>query len=120
MESFDLQTKREEDVLQHQINEIGTYNGHQSEPTTPPEYHDNGFPTSLSRPNRYSATITSPTNGRPANVNRPSRSGSQAFTYQSTASHNPSKSVPGSRRNSDEEEEYSFELPAVPAHTGVA
>lgn len=30
--------------------------GHQSEPTTPPEYRESGFPSGLSRPNRYSAS----------------------------------------------------------------
>lgn len=117
-----MQTKREEDALNAQINEMGIYNGHQSEPTTPPEYRDGVFPTALSRPNRYSASITSPTNGQPPFLNRSNRSSSHALPYQS--SHNSSKfsskSVSNSRRNSDEEEEeYDYELPPVP-QAGVA
>ncbi|KAI9837613.1 MAG: hypothetical protein M1837_002947 [Sclerophora amabilis] len=82
--------------------------GPQSEPTTPPEYRDSGFPSVLSRPNRYStSSITSP----PGIPNRTARSGSQLISPLSTISQSqvtshkmPSKSVPGSRRNSDENE----------------
>ena len=84
--------------------------GHQSEPTTPPEYRDSVFPTQFSRPNRYSASMTSPT-GLGSFSTRASRSGSQAVPnfQQQSVSHVPSKSVPGTRRNSDEEEEEEFE-----------
>lgn len=95
--------------------------GHQSEPTTPPEYRESGFPSVLSRPNRYSsASIASP----PGLTNRPSRSGSQMtsppsdlnrmFTpgahISANISHIPSKSMPGSRRNSDEDDDYPEEV----------
>lgn len=85
--------------------------GHQSEPSTPPEYRDtnSGFPTVFSRPNRYStSSLTSP----PGLYNRPGRSGSQLTSPQSgfipsryvIDDKMPSRSVPGSRRNSDEDE----------------
>lgn len=88
--------------------------GHQSEPTTPPEYREtsSGFPTLFSRPNRYSMsslTLASP----PGLFNRPGRSGSQLASPQPTNvaqsrfafdDQLPSRSVPGSRRNSDEDE----------------
>ncbi|KAI9893724.1 MAG: hypothetical protein M1814_005940 [Vezdaea aestivalis] len=88
----------------------------QSEPTTPPEYHDSGFPTALSRPNRFSGSMigTVPAIGS----NRPSRAGSQLTSPSSglissqfktpgssAANRLTWKSVPGSRRNSDEEDE---------------
>lgn len=84
--------------------------GHQSEPTTPPEYREtSGFPSIFSRPNRYStSSLTSP----PGIFNRPARSGSlltsplsgtlpSRFAFDDQL---PSRSVPGSRRNSDEDE----------------
>ncbi|PNH63697.1 hypothetical protein VD0002_g4746, partial [Verticillium dahliae] len=87
--------------------------GHQSEPTTPPEYHDSsGFPSMFSRPNRYStSSLTSP----PGLFSRPGRSGSNLASPQSgimqqsarmafDEHHLPSRSVPASRRNSDEDE----------------
>jgi len=80
----------------------------QSEPTTPPEYAD-AFPSIFSKPNRYSsASLASP----PGLVNRPARASTQLtsphFNYNRpvTSSANlPSYSVPGSRRQSDDEEE---------------
>ena len=80
--------------------------GHQSEPTTPPEYRDHVFPSIYSRRNRYSSSsLVSP----PGLINRLSRSGSQLTSpptepAQTQASEEldklPSKSVPGSRRGS--------------------
>jgi len=76
-----------------------------SEPATPPEFRDNGFPSALSRPNRFSASnliLSSP----PGTSSRSSRAGSQvnsppterARAYQALTS-------PVSRRHSDEEED---------------
>ena len=123
MELLDLQSKREEDDihrLSHEINRFSV-SGHQSEPTTPPEYRDNGFPSAFSRPNRFSiSSIASPPG---MGTTRASRSGSQitsppsASSTQGTATtHVPSKSVPGSRRNSDEEAEddsYDYDLASM-------
>ncbi|TVY35633.1 Pumilio domain-containing protein [Lachnellula subtilissima] len=114
MQLLDLQQRREEQELAQMQEDIGRTNnkntGHQSEPTTPPEYREttSGFPSVFSRPNRYSASsLTSP----PGLYNRPGRSGSQLTSPQSGILQSrvmddklPSKSVPGSRRNSDEDE----------------
>ncbi|TVY84508.1 Pumilio domain-containing protein [Lachnellula suecica] len=113
MQLLDLQQRREEQELAQMQEDIGRSNnngGHQSEPTTPPEYREttSGFPSVFSRPNRYStSSLTSP----PGLYNRPGRSGSQLTSpqsgiYQSRIMDDklPSKSVPGSRRNSDEDE----------------
>ena len=90
--------------------ERASYNaGQQSEPTTPPEYRDHAFPSAFSRSNRYSSSsITSP----PGLNTRSSRSGSQLTSPPSEliqTLHNslnsdmlPSKSVPGSRRGSND------------------
>jgi len=81
----------------------------QSEPTTPPEYAD-AFPSALSKPNRYSLqSLTSP----PGIINRPSRASTQLTSPPNLynrpfSSHNPnlpSQSMPGSRRQSDDEED---------------
>jgi hypothetical protein len=86
--------------------------GHQSEPSTPPEYRETstGFPTPFSRPNRYSTSslMASP----PSSYSRPGRSGSILTSPQSgmvpslynMEEQMASRSVPGSRRNSDEDE----------------
>ena len=116
MQLLDQQQRKEEQELAQMQEDLGRNNGnsitgHQSEPTTPPEYREtnSGFPSVFSRPNRYSASsLTSP----PGLYNRPGRSGSQLTSPQSgfMQSHPimddklPSKSVPGSRRNSDEDE----------------
>ncbi|KAI0009310.1 ARM repeat-containing protein [Xylariaceae sp. FL0662B] len=115
MHKLDQQQRREEFDIAKMQEDIGRGNGmgmpgHQSEPTTPPEYREtsSGFPTIFSRPNRYStSSLVSP----PGLSNRPGRSGSQLTSPQSGINpsrfydeHLPSRSVPGSRRNSDEDE----------------
>ncbi len=112
MQMIDLRQQREEQEMAQMaedLNRVHTSAGH-SEPATPPEYRDAGFPSSFSRPNRFSASnLTSPS----ALHTRDSRSSSQIMSpprdliqgpYQTPATPNkmPSKSVPGSRRNSDE------------------
>lgn len=113
MQLLDLQQRKEEQELA-QMQEDLTRNKpkatHQSEPSTPPEYREtsSGFPTVFSRPNRYStSSLTSPL----SLFNRPGRSGSQLTSPQAGITNRysvdeklPSKSVPGSRRNSDEDE----------------
>jgi branched-subunit amino acid aminotransferase/4-amino-4-deoxychorismate lyase len=111
MHKLDAQQRQEERELQQmQEDLVARYGGHQSEPTTPPEYRDTaGFPTIFSRPNRYStSSLTSPA----GLYNRPGRSGSlltsplsgtlpsSRFPFDDIPSH----SVPSSRRNSDEDE----------------
>ena len=114
MQKLDQQQRREAHELAQMEEEIGRVGGHQSEPTTPPEYRDtSGFPSMFSRPNRYSmSSLASP----PGIATRTERSGSQLaspssgimqtqFTFEDqTRAQMPSRSVPGTRRNSDDEE----------------
>jgi len=112
LRELDAVTRKEELELQAMQEDLtlGRFGGHQSEPTTPPEYREtSGFPSMFSRPNRYStSSLTSP----PGLFNRPGRSGSQLASPQSGIIQSrfafddqlPSRSVPGSRRNSDEDE----------------
>jgi hypothetical protein len=109
MELIDLQSRRDEAEINRLSSDI-QYGKH-SQPTTPPEFSDsNGFPTALSRPNRFSMSSITPGMTTP----RGSRSGSHVTSPPSSGQGNqgnqgnqsngyPSKSVPGSRRNSDEE-----------------
>lgn len=109
MELIDLQSRHDAEEITRLSSDI-QYGKH-SQPTTPPEFNDsNGFPTALSRPNRFSmSSITSPS-GVGASTPRGSRSGSILTSPPSVSSNQasaggmlPSKSVPGSRRGSDEE-----------------
>ncbi|TQW00580.1 RNA-binding protein [Cordyceps javanica] len=112
MQKLDQQQRREAQELAQMEEEIVRLGGHQSEPTTPPEYrdHNSGFPSMFSRPNRYStSSLTSP----PGIFNRPGRSGSQVTSPPSGIMQPrygydeplPSRSVPTTRRNSDDEKE---------------
>ncbi|KAG6026556.1 hypothetical protein E4U40_001989 [Claviceps sp. LM458 group G5] len=111
MQRLDQQQRREAQELAQMEEEIRIA-GHQSEPTTPPEYRNDssaGFPTIFSRPNRYStSSLVSP-----AGFNRPARSGSQLASppsglaqsqYGFNNSSIPSRSDPNTRRNSDDED----------------
>ncbi|EGO56563.1 hypothetical protein NEUTE1DRAFT_44724 [Neurospora tetrasperma FGSC 2508] len=104
LSKLDAQQRQEERELAQMAEDlqIGRFAGHQSEPTTPPEYRDasRGFPSMFSRPNRHStglvnrgtrSLLTSPPSGM-----LPMR---LAFDDQL-----PTRSGPGSRRNSDEDE----------------
>ncbi|USW49507.1 Putative armadillo-like helical, pumilio domain-containing protein [Septoria linicola] len=118
LEKVDAETRREVDEnIRHEQSVTQLFA--QSEPTTPPEYQ-NAFSNNFSRPNRYStASLISP----PGLVTRPNRSSTQltspaaGFARPYTANNNPnlpSQSVPGSRRQSDGEEDdddfvYGFE-----------
>ncbi|KAK8093837.1 ARM repeat-containing protein [Apiospora hydei] len=97
--------------MQEDLGRGGALTGHLSEPTTPPEYREtsSGFPTMFSRPNRYStSSLVSPQ----TMFNQRGRSGSQLTSPQSSVMPSrfgfddqiPSRSVPGSRRNSDDDE----------------
>lgn len=121
MKLLDLQEQRlqqstntsDMDHLATGFGRIGLTAGPVSEPTTPPDYSDTGFPSSLSRPNRFSASsITSP----PGLNNRFSQSSSQLASSSGIVNGRnppqkpPAKSMPGSRRNSDDEEYFPDEL----------
>ncbi|CAJ2511087.1 Uu.00g067120.m01.CDS01 [Anthostomella pinea] len=115
MQRLEQQQRQSELELGQMEGELGRGNGmgltgHLSEPTTPPEFREssNGFPTMFSRPNRYSmSSLVSP----PGISTRGARSGSQLASPQSGIPQSrffedqmPSRSVPASRRNSDEDE----------------
>ena len=114
MQKLAAQQRLEEMELLRMQEDLGrgaALTGHMSEPTTPPEYRETsaGFPTMFSRPNRYStSSLVSPHTFS----NRPGRSGSQLTSPQSSMMPSrfnfddqiPSRSVPGSRRNSDDDE----------------
>ncbi|GIZ36981.1 hypothetical protein CKM354_000044500 [Cercospora kikuchii] len=118
LEKVDAETRREVDEnIRHEQSVTQLFA--QSEPTTPPEYQT-ALANNFSRPNRYSAaSLISP----PGIVTRPNRASTQltsppvgfARPFTATSSSNlPSHSVPGSRRQSDDEEEddgfvYGFE-----------
>ncbi|KAL8838035.1 MAG: hypothetical protein Q9170_002316 [Blastenia crenularia] len=111
MERLAVQTAREKQELDQMTQDLQHVNlgpGHQSEPTTPPEYRDQ-FRSTFPRNNRYSmSSLASP----PGLNNRSSRSGSQLTSPPAEIAqtlHNhinsdtlPSKSVPGSRRGSND------------------
>lgn len=108
---FDAEMAKHEAELSLMLEEHGRLSGHQSEPTTPPEYRETttGFPSVFSRPNRYSlSSLTSP-HGM---ANRSARSGSVLTSPQSGIPLSrfafddqlPSWSHTTSRRNSDDDE----------------
>jgi hypothetical protein len=122
LELMDLRAKASEHELQrleHDLHRI-SLPGYQSEPTTPPEYRENGFPSAISRPNRLSmASLTSAQGVGSIASPRTNRSGSQSYAAYNSSSNNmsqnssqlPSSSMPGSRRGSDEEEDnYQYEI----------
>jgi hypothetical protein len=114
MLALDQKQRREAMELVQMEEEMNRYTGHQSEPTTPPEYRNtnNGFPSIFSRPNRFStSSITSP----PGLFGRPVRSGSLLDSpvhgagslqqsYGLDDAQVPSRSVPITRRNSDDDD----------------
>lgn len=111
LEKFDRQQAQEEKELEKMASDLrrmSVSTGHQSEPTTPPEYRDHSLPSVYSRRNRYSSSSVMSPQGQ---SNRISRSGSQLTSppSESAQSHSvkdsdklPSKSVPGSRRGSSD------------------
>ena len=106
------------DRLSGKFNRI-SLNGPVSEPTTPPEYAESGFSNRYSRSSRLSMnSIISP----PGLSKRASQSSSQVTSppvgrysgsMYTQAQKPPAKSMPGSRRGSDEDEYYPEDLPAV-------
>lgn len=103
MELIDLQSRRGEEEIQRLSSEVRYSKPAHSQPTTPPEYNDgNGFPTAFSRPNRFSMSSINPGMTTP----RGSRANSQVTSPPATFYGNnnlPSQSMPGTRRNSDED-----------------
>ena len=122
MKLMDLQQEREKQELEAMTRDLGgvsIHTGPVSEPTTPPEYGERGFPSILSRPNRFSISgggLTSP----PGIAVRANRSGSQ-LTSPNTMDSNKAnaKSVPASRRGSDGDDEDEF-VESIPNHRSAA
>lgn len=101
MELLHSQAQAQQEDEAGRLGDIGF--GKHSQPTTPPEYTDyNGFPTSFSRPNRFSMSSV---NGGGVTTPRGSRSGSFMSPPQNSLAPSvlPSQSLPESRRGSDEE-----------------
>ncbi|KIX94095.1 uncharacterized protein Z520_10121 [Fonsecaea multimorphosa CBS 102226] len=114
-------TTQDLERISTRVNRI-SLNGPVSEPTTPPEYAESGFSNRFSRSSRLSMnSIISP----PGLSKRVSQSSSQVTSPPPnrlsgngmyTQSQKPSaKSVPGSRRGSDEDEYYPEDLPTTRA-----
>lgn len=110
MQLIELRQQREEQEIAEMTEALGKSHvsaGHQSEPTTPP------LPTRTAHPNRYSASAMLPPPGLRSQIGPSSQVTSpppRVYQSQVTPTKLPSKSVPGSRRNSDDmEPEEQFE-----------
>ena len=110
MELIDLQSRRGEEEIHRLSSEVRYGKPTHSQPTTPPEYSDNGFPNAFSRPNRFSMSSIQPAKitprGSRANSQVTSPPSSSFFNNNNNNNNNnglPSQSVPGTRRNSDED-----------------
>ncbi|KAE8152451.1 hypothetical protein BDV25DRAFT_128008 [Aspergillus avenaceus] len=124
MKLLDMQHEREKlemDRIAKDLAKAGI-SGPVSEPTTPPEYRENGFSGGFTRPTRFSTSSVTSSPGF-FNVFAPS----QVATPQSQVNHSSAQtptnrfsvhSVPGSRRNS-EKEDFSQE-PTSPFRPGPA
>ncbi|KAL4780839.1 hypothetical protein BJX76DRAFT_350662 [Aspergillus varians] len=108
MKLLDLQHEREQLEMNQLAKDLAKagISGPVSEPTTPPEYRENGFPGGFSRPTRFSTSSVTSSPGffnvfassvasPPSQINHDS---AQTSTHR-FAIH----SVPGSRRNSEED-----------------
>ena len=114
LDRFKGQQERSEQELDQMIQAFNQTNmnvGHQSEPTTPPEYRDTVSSSVFSRQNRYSmSTLTSPPGlGKTSSGQRsgsiltsPPTEIAQTLHNNITADTLPSKSVPASRRGSND------------------
>lgn len=105
MKLLDLQHEREKQEMDQLARDLAKAGipGPVSEPTTPPEYHDNGFPAGFSRPTRFSTSSVTSSPGffnvfAPSNQMTSSPNGAQTPTNRFSV-----HSVPGSRRNSEED-----------------
>lgn len=130
---FDMQQQQKKQALEELARDLSRVNlapGAVSEPTTPPEHREqNGFPSLISRPNRFSMSkLTSPPSA-PNGLTRLGYSSSQlaspppepATKSSAPAPQSPTKpsakSMPGSRRNSEEED---YPIEELPTHRSAA
>lgn len=120
MKMLDLQEERDQQEMEQMAKELGRVNlamGPVSEPTTPPEYRDHGFPTPLSRPDRFSASnLASPPGLRygqsASQITSPPSERANTSSAHAIPNKPSAKSMPGSRRNSEEDEYFPEHLPA--------
>jgi hypothetical protein len=105
MELIDLQSRRGEEEIQRLSSEVTYGKPAHSQPTTPPEYSEgSGFPTAFSRPNRFSMSSINPGMATPRGSRASSQVTSPPGAYGGNTNNNlPSQSMPGTRRNSDED-----------------
>jgi hypothetical protein len=111
MKLLDLQQEKEKqemDQLARDLAQVGM-TGPVSEPTTPPEHRDTGFPNSFSRPTRFSTSSVTSSPGifnlfAPSQVTSPPANTGRSTTAQTPTNKFSVHSVPGSRRNSDEDD----------------
>jgi len=126
MDLIDRKTNQQEDELvrlSRDLSKLGPVGGHQSEPTTPPEYrNENGFHFLLHRSNRFSTSqLTSP-----PGLNNRSRAGSQvtsterARAYQALTGAAPSTMFPTSKQHLNEEEDLYEDTPLTFNHRTAA
>ncbi|KAI9931505.1 hypothetical protein MW887_010080 [Aspergillus wentii] len=109
MKLLDLQhekEKQEMDQLARDLAKAGL-SGPVSEPTTPPEYRENGFPGGFTRPTRFSTSSVTSSPGffnvfAPSGVTSPSQV--NHASAQTPTNRFSVHSVPGSRRNSEKED----------------
>ena len=125
LENFKIQQaveKKELEQMTQDLHGVNIASGHQSEPTTPPEYRDHNFPSIYSRRNRYSSSsLISPPglgagrNPRPGSqLQSPPVEAPQAQGNSGNTDKLPSKSVPGSRRGSNDRiTPYTTETPTT-------
>ncbi|GAB1211576.1 hypothetical protein ATERTT37_000699 [Aspergillus terreus] len=110
MKMLDLQHEREKmemDQIAKDLAKAGL-SGPVSEPTTPPEYRENGFTGGFTRPTRFSTSSVTSSPGF-FNVFAPSQVTSPPGQINHSSSQTPTNrfsvhSVPGSRRNSEKED----------------
>lgn len=106
MELIDPETRREVDEVKRLEHDISQFtSGVLSEPATPPDYHRSMNGSAVPYSNRFSGSfMTSPSflNRTSAQVTSPGVEYQRPFTSHA-ANQMPSRSVPGSQRNSDHE-----------------
>jgi hypothetical protein len=110
MKLLDLQHEREKlemDQIAKDLAKAGI-SGPVSEPTTPPEYRENGLSGGFTRPTRFSTSSVTSSPGffnvfAPSQVNTP-QSQVNPPSAQTPTNRFSVHSVPGSRRNSEKED----------------
>ncbi|KAI1994799.1 hypothetical protein LOZ51_001322 [Ophidiomyces ophidiicola] len=108
LQLLNLQQEKEEQEMDQIARDLARagLNGPVSEPTTPPEYKESGFPTALSRPARFSISNGQSTPGRFGNIFSPQLTSPTSTKATSPFGLNNGESISSalnSRRNSEHE-----------------